>query len=171
MTRHTTKNILFAAAALAGSPVHAEESVETYLSRIAALNHAGPNLNAVIAVNPDAARAAEAARAMTGPLAGKPILIKDNIEIAEPIPTTAGSLALADNVTGRDAPRGARLRSAGVVILGKTNLSEWANIRSGHSSSGWSAVGGQTRNPHATDRSPCGSSSGRAQASPQMPVA
>ena len=160
MTSITTKSILMAAAALAGSPAQAAESVDTYLSRIAALNHAGPQLNAVIAVNADAARAAEAARAQTGPLAGMPILVKDNIETAEPMATTAGSLALAMNVTGRDAPFIARLRSAGVVILGKTNLSEWANIRSGHSSSGWSAVGGQTRNPHATDRSPCGSSSG-----------
>jgi amidase len=160
MNRPTTTSMLMAAAALAGAPAHAEDSVDGYLARIAALNHAGPQLNAVIAVNPDAARAAEAARAMTGPLAGKPILVKDNIEIAEPIATTAGSLALADNVTGRDAPLIARLRAAGVVILGKTNLSEWANIRSSHSSSGWSAVGGQTRNPHATDRSPCGSSSG-----------
>jgi amidase len=160
MNRQSTTSILIAAAALAGSPAQAEDQVDTYLSRIAALNHAGPHLNAVIAVNPDAARAAEAARAIKGPLAGKPILVKDNIEIAEPIATTAGSLALADNITGRDAPLIARLRSAGVVILGKTNLSEWANIRSSHSSSGWSAVGGQTRNPHATDRSPCGSSSG-----------
>ncbi len=159
MNRQTT-TMLMAAAALAGTPARADESVDTYLARIAALNHAGPRLNAVIAVNPQARAAAEAASALTGPLAGKPILIKDNIETAEPIPTTAGSLALADNVTGRDAPLVARLRSAGVVILGKTNLSEWANIRSSHSSSGWSATGGQTRNPHATDRSPCGSSSG-----------
>ena len=160
MSRQTATTMLIAAAALAGAPAHADESVETYLSRIAALNHAGPQLNAVIAVNPDAARAAVAARAIAGPLSGKAILVKDNIEIAEPLPTTAGSLALAGNVTGRDAPRIARLRRAGVVLLGKTNLSEWANIRSSFSSSGWSAVGGQTRNPHATDRSPCGSSSG-----------
>ena len=89
-----------------------------------------------------------------------PVLIKDNIEVAGPLATTAGSLALAANVTNRDAPLVARLRQAGAVILGKTNLSEWANIRSTHSISGWSAVGGQTRNPHALDRNPCGSSSG-----------
>ena len=159
MNRPTTTSLLIAAA-LAGTSAHADSPVDTYLARIAALNHTGPALNAVIAINPEAAQAAEAARAIVGPLAGKPILVKDNIETAEPIATTAGSLALAANVTGRDAPLIARLRRAGVVILGKTNLSEWANIRSGHSSSGWSAVGGQTRNPHATDRSPCGSSSG-----------
>ena len=160
MHQNTTRGLLMAAAALAGTPAHADESVEFYLSRIAALNHAGPHLNAVIAVNPDAAHAAEAARKISGPLAGKPILIKDNIESIEPLATTAGSLALATNVTGRDAPLVARLRAAGIVILGKSNLSEWANIRSSFSSSGWSATGGQTRNPHATDRSPCGSSSG-----------
>ena len=89
-----------------------------------------------------------------------PILIKDNIETKGPLPTTAGSLALAANVTVRDAPLVARLRAAGAVILGKTNLSEWANMRSSASISGWSAVGGQTRNPYALDRNPCGSSSG-----------
>ncbi len=159
MTR-TIALMLMAATAMAGAPARADESVDTYLARIAALNHAGPELNAVIAINPDAAHAAEAARAISGPLSGKAILVKDNIEIAEPLPTTAGSLALANNVTGRDAPMIARLRRAGVVFLGKTNLSEWANIRSGFSSSGWSAVGGQTRNPYATDHTACGSSSG-----------
>jgi len=99
-------------------------------------------------------------RRARGPLFGMPILIKDNIETDGPLPTTAGSLALADNVTHRDAPLVARLRAAGAVILGKANLSEWANIRSSHSISGWSAVGGQTRNPHALNRNPCGSSSG-----------
>jgi amidase len=107
----------------------------------------------------DQARRIDASGAR-GPLAGRPILIKDNIESAGPLPTTAGSLALANNVTNRDAPLVARLRGAGAVILGKTNLSEWANIRSNHSISGWSAVGGQTRNTWALDRNPCGSSSG-----------
>ena len=92
-------------------------------------------------------------------IAGMPILLKDNIETAD-MPTTAGSLALVDNAPGRDAPLVARLREAGAVILGKTNLSEWANIRSSNSTSGWSAVGGLTRNPHALDRNTCGSSSG-----------
>lgn len=147
------------AVALPGAAT-AQESVDTYLSRIAALDDAGPTLNAVIAVNPHAAEQATIAAGAKGPLAGRAILVKDNIETADPLPTTVGSLALADNVTGRDAPLVARLRKAGVVVLGKTNLSEWANIRSSQSSSGWSGTGGQTRNPHALDRSPCGSSSG-----------
>jgi amidase len=131
-----------------------------YLQRIDAIDDHGPMLNAVLAINPNALRQAAEAQAKTGPLAGKAILIKDNIETLDPMATTAGSLALRDNVTLRDAPVVAKLRAAGVVILGKTNLSEWANIRSSDSSSGWSAVGGQTKNPHATDRNPCGSSSG-----------
>ena len=98
-------------------------------------------------------------RRIAGPLSGVPILLKDNIETRE-MPTTAGSLALINNAPGRDAPLTARLREAGAVILGKTNLSEWANIRSSSSTSGWSAVGGLTRNPHALDRNTCGSSSG-----------
>lgn len=139
------------------------ELVAAYSHRIETLN---PTLRAVIALNPralDEARAADAARRAgraSGALAGVPILIKDNIETADPMPTTAGSLALARNEPGRDAPLVARLRSAGAIILGKTNLSEWANFRSTHSISGWSAVGGQVRNPYAFDRSPCGSSSG-----------
>jgi len=160
MNHQTTTVVLLAAAALAGVPAHAEDTVAHYQAQIAAMNHTGPKLNAVIATNPEAAREALDAAKIAGPLAGKAILIKDNIEMAGPLATTAGSLALAANVTGRDAPLVTRLRRAGVVFLGKTNLSEWANIRSGFSSSGWSAVGGQTRNPFATDRSPCGSSSG-----------
>ena len=110
---------------------------------------------------PPSTRRARSTRSnLRGPLAGQPILIKDNIEAIGPLPTTAGSLALANNVTNRDAPLVARLRAAGAVIVGKTNLSEWANIRSTHSISGWSAVGGQTHNPWAIDRNPCGSSSG-----------
>jgi len=107
----------------------------------------------------DQAKRVDASK-LRGPLAGQPILIKDNIEVAGPLPTTAGSLALAANVTNRDSPLVARLRAAGAIILGKTNLSEWANIRSTHSISGWSAVGGQTHNPWALDRNACGSSSG-----------
>jgi amidase len=107
--------------------------------------------------NPNAPAEARAAASL--PLGGRTVLVKDNIETRE-WPTTAGSLALANNMTGRDAPLIARLREAGGVVLGKTNLSEWANIRSTRSTSGWSAVGGQTRNPHATDRNACGSSSG-----------
>jgi amidase len=99
-----------------------------------------------------------------GPMHGIPVLVKDNVEVAGPIATTVGSLALAGNITNRDAPLIARLRAAGAVILGKTNLSEWANIRSDKSTSGWSAVGGLTKNPHALDRNSCGSSSGSAAA-------
>ena len=133
------------------------------IERIHELNR---SLNAVIAIDPSAleqARRIDALR-LSGPLAGRPVLIKDNIETLGPLATTAGSLALIHNVTNRDAPLVARLRSAGAVILGKTNLSEWANIRSSNSISGWSAVGGQVRNPYALDRNPCGSSSGSASA-------
>ena len=118
----------------------------------------------MIAVDPtalDQARALDRIRRARGPLFGMPMLIKDNIETAGPLPTTAGSLALADNVTGRDAPLVARLRAAGAVIVGKANLSEWANIRSSDSISGWSAIGGQVRNPYALNRNPCGSELGQ----------
>jgi len=137
----------------------AEANVRAALERIARID---PSLHSVIAVDPtaiDQARRVDSSN-LRGPLAGQPVLIKDNIELAGPLPTTAGSLALANNVTNRDAPLVARLRSAGAVIVGKTNLSEWANIRSTRSISGWSAAGGQTRNPWALDRNACGSSSG-----------
>ncbi|HEX6375375.1 MAG TPA: amidase [Allosphingosinicella sp.] len=142
------------------SSASATANTKAALKRIKALN---PRLNAVIAVDPTAigqARALDRLRRARGPLFGMPVLIKDNIESLGPLPTTAGSLALAQNVTNRDAPLVARLRAAGAVIVGKANLSEWANIRSNNSISGWSAVGGQTRNPHALNRNPCGSSSG-----------
>jgi len=137
-----------------------------YLDRIARMDRKGPILRAVIAINPDAlaqARALDAERRtgrVRGPLHGVPILVKDNVETLDPMPTTAGSLALKDNLTRRDAPVVAQLRAAGAVILGKTNLSEWANIRSTRSMSGWSAMGGLVRNPYALDRTACGSSSG-----------
>ena len=148
------------AQAAAEAAMSAETETRSALERIEALN---PRLNAVIAIDPtalDQARALDRSSADRGPLFGMPILIKDNIETAGPLPTTAGSLALAGNVTGRDAPIVARLRAAGAVVVGKANLSEWANIRSTHSSSGWTAVGGLTRNPYALDRTACGSSSG-----------
>lgn len=138
---------------------------QAYLLRISALDDAGPRLGAVIATNPDALAEADALDAerragkVRGPLHGIPILLKDNID-ATPMPTTAGSLALAAHLPARDAFLVQRLREAGAVILGKTNLSEWANFRSTRSISGWSGVGGQTRNPYALDRNPCGSSSG-----------
>ncbi|HET9231713.1 MAG TPA: amidase [Vitreimonas sp.] len=160
------KSIAQLQADMTSGAVTSEQLVQAYLDRIERIDRSGPNLNSVLALNPDAleqARALDAERAagrVRGPLHGIPILLKDNIESADPMPTTAGSLALADNVTNRDAPLVARLREAGAVILGKTNLSEWANIRSSHSTSGWSAVGGLTRNPYALDRNACGSSSG-----------
>lgn len=129
-----------------------------YLDRIERLDDAGPELNTVIAVNPEAPEDAAELIGKTR-LGGRAVLVKDNIETRE-LPTTAGSLALKDNMTRRDAPLIANLRAAGGVVLGKTNLSEWANIRSDNSTSGWSAVGGLTRNPHATDRNTCGSSAG-----------
>lgn len=144
------------------------ELVSGYQAAIAANDRTGANLHAIIALDPRAAetaRALDAARQPRQPAAaldGVPILIKDNIDVADGLPTTAGSLALRDNVTNRDAPLVARLRAAGAVILGKTNLSEWANFRSARSLSGWSGVGGQTRNAHAPLRNPCGSSSGSA---------
>ena len=137
----------------------AQQATARAIAQIGQLN---PIIHAVIAVDPTAMEQAVVIDAKNpgGSLAGQPVLIKDNIESIGPLPTTAGSLALAANVTNRDAPLVARLRSAGAIILGKTNLSEWANFRSNNSISGWSAVGGQTRNPYALDRDPCGSSSG-----------
>jgi len=140
--------------------------VQAYLDRIEALDRNGPMIRSVLAINPDALAQAKTLDAelkqkgSRGPLHGIPILIKDNIESIEPLPTTAGSLALLDNVTKQDAPIVANLRAAGAIILGKTNLSEWANFRSDNSISGWSGIGGLTKNPHVLDRSPCGSSAG-----------
>jgi amidase len=139
---------------------------EKYLARIAAVDKSGPSVNSVIETNPDALEIAEALdkerkeKGPRGPLHGIPVLIKDNIATADRMQTTAGSLALMGSKPPRDAFIVQKLREAGAVILGKTNLSEWANIRSNHSISGWSGRGGQTKNPYALDRNPCGSSSG-----------
>ncbi|MEJ7812304.1 MAG: amidase [Gemmatimonadaceae bacterium] len=139
---------------------------EQYLARVEEVDRRGPAVRAVIEVNPDALAIADALDAerkagrVRGPLHGIPVMLKDNIDTADRMMTTAGSLALAGNIAARDAFVAERLRAAGAVILGKTNLSEWANFRSTHSTSGWSARGGQTRNPYALDRNPCGSSSG-----------
>jgi amidase len=149
-----------------GGVTTARAIAEQYLARIDALDKRGPAVNAVIELNPDAlATAAQRdderrAGRIRGPLHGIPVLIKDNIDTADRMKTSGGSLALADNVAAKDACVAERLRAAGAVILGKTNLSEWANFRSTHSSSGWSGRGGQTRNPYALDRTPSGSSSG-----------
>jgi amidase len=137
-----------------------------YLDRIAAVDQAGPRLNSVIEVNPDALAIAgkldqeRSEGFVRGPLHGIPVLIKDNIDSADAMHTTAGSLAIAEHMARKDAFIVARLRNAGAVLLGKTNLSEWANMRSSKSSSGWSSRGGQTRNPYFLDRNPSGSSSG-----------
>jgi amidase len=144
----------------------ARSITEKYLDRIRTIDKQGPAINAIIEINLDAPRIADAldaerkAKGPRGPLHGIPVLIKDNIGTADRMMTTAGSLALLDFVPTRDSAVARRLRGAGAVILGKTNLSEWANFRSSHSSSGWSGRGGQTRNPYVLDRNPCGSSSG-----------
>ena len=144
----------------------ARELTRMYLERIELIDRSGPAINSVIETNPDALAAAaaldeERASGQTrGPLHGIPILLKDNIDTSDQMMTTAGSLALEGSIASRDAFVVERLHAAGAVILGKTNLSEWANFRSTHSVSGWSSRGGQTRNPYALDRSPCGSSSG-----------
>jgi amidase len=144
----------------------ARSLVKKYLDRIDEVDKNGPMLNSVIEINPDALSIAEALdrerkdRRARGPLHGIPILIKDNIDTADRMMTTAGSLALVGSRPAQDAFIVKRLREAGAVILGKTNLSEWANFRSSHSSSGWSGRGGQTRNAYELDRNPCGSSSG-----------
>ncbi len=143
-----------------------EQLVHWYLDRIETIDRSGPELNSVIELNPDAlmiARALDeewAESGPRGPLHGIPVLLKANIDTADSMHTTAGSLVLADHVAPQDAFIVSRLRDAGAVILGKANLSEWANFRSRRSSSGWSSIGGQTRNPYDTLRNPCGSSSG-----------
>ena len=153
-------------AALESGQLTAERLAELYIERIDALDRHGPRLNSVIEINPDAleiARALDRERAekgARGPLHGIPVLIKDNIATADRMQTTAGSLALVGSRVSRDAFVARKLREAGAVILGKTNLSEWANFRGDGSSSGWSGRGGQTRNPYVLDRTPCGSSSG-----------
>jgi len=139
---------------------------EKYLARIQEIDKAGPMVNSVIELNSEALQIANAldrerkSKGPRGPLHGIPVLIKDNIDTGDRMNTTAGSLALLGSRPPNDAFAAAQLRKAGAVILGKTNLSEWANIRSGHSTSGWSGRGGLTRNPYALDRNPCGSSSG-----------
>ncbi len=144
----------------------ARSLTQTYLARIDEIDKKGPTLNSVIEVNPEALAIAAAldkerqAKGPRGPMHGIPVLIKDNIETADHMQTTAGSLALVGSRPAQDSGVARKLGDAGAVILGKTNLSEWANIRSSHSTSGWSGRGGLTRNPYALDRNACGSSSG-----------
>jgi amidase len=144
----------------------AVQLVSAYRARIEELDREGPALHAILEINPDALAIAQKLDAerkagrVRGPLHGIPILIKDNIDTSDRMMTTAGSLALSGSIPARDAFVAERLREAGAILLGKTNLSEWANFRSTHSSSGWSGRGGQCRNPYAVDRTPSGSSSG-----------
>jgi len=158
-----------AQSAMTDGACSSRDLTQGYLDRIASLDDAGPTLNAVIEVNPRALEDAaaldreRAAGHVRGPLHGIPVLLKDNID-AVGLVNSAGSFALADHRPATDAFLVARLRDAGAVILGKTNLSEWANFRSTRSTSGWSSRGGQTKNPYALDRSPCGSSAGTAAA-------
>ena len=155
-------------AALAAGELTSTKVTAAFLERIAAVDQAGPTLNAIIEINPDAKTIAAALdkhwveHGAKGALHGVPVVLKANIDTGDAMATSAGSLALADHQAQDDAALVARLRAAGAVILGKTNLSEWANFRSTGSSSGWSSVGGQTRNPYVLDRNPCGSSSGSA---------
>ncbi len=146
---------------------HTARSIaEKYLARIDQIDKQGPAINSIIELNPDALAIADALdkerkdKGVRGPLHGVPVLIKDNIDTADKMMTTAGSLALLGSRPSKDSTVAQKLREAGAVILGKTNLSEWANIRSDHSTSGWSGRGGQTKNPYALDRNPCGSSAG-----------
>ena len=152
--------------AIASGAQTSRSATQAYLARIAEIDRQGPTLRSVIETNPDALDIAEAldreqaAGRVRSPLHGVPVLVKDNIDTADRMTTTAGSLALAGSIPPEDSHVAQRLREAGVVLLGKANLSEWANFRSTRSSSGWSARGGQCRNPYALDRNPCGSSSG-----------
>ncbi len=154
--------------AMVAGRLTARDVTEAYLARIETIDRSGPTLRSVIEVNPDAldiARDLDGARASGasgGPLHGIPILLKDNVGTADRMTTTAGSLALSGSVPPEDSTVARRLRETGAVLLGKANLSEWANFRSTRSSSGWSGRGGQCRNPYALDRNPCGSSSGSA---------
>src|SRR6266516_3125912 len=153
-------------AGMASGKYTARSITTAYLQRIEALDRKGPGLRSVLETNPDALTQATAldaerkAKGPRGPLHGIPILVKDNVATRDRMQSTAGSLALVGVSPPRDAFLVERLRAAGAVLLGKANLSEWANFRSTHSSSGWSGRGGQCRNPYALDRTPSGSSSG-----------
>jgi len=153
-------------AGMAAGRMTARSITQQYLDRIAELDRQGPTLRHVLETNPDALSLADSldqerkAGKVRGPLHGVPILLKDNIDTADRMTTTAGSLAMAGSIPLQDAFIAAKLRAAGAILLGKTNLSEWANFRSTHSSSGWSGRGGQAKNPYVLDRNPCGSSSG-----------
>jgi amidase len=164
----TEQSIASLQRALGSGAVTSETLTAAYLARIARFDHHGPEHRSVLALNPDAQSAARAldaerkAKRLRGPLHGIPIIVKDNIETRDPMATTAGSWALARSRRPADAPLVGRLRAAGAIVLAKANLSEWANFRSTRSNSGWSGMGGQTRNAYARDRNPSGSSAGSA---------
>src|ERR1700722_5145533 len=164
----TEQSIASLQQALASGAVTSESLTAAYLERIARFDHHGPEYRSVLSLNPDALAAARTldaerrAKKLRGPLHGLPIIVKDNIETGDAVATTAGSFALARSRRPADAPLVGRLRAAGAIVLGKANLSEWANFRSTRSTSGWSGVGGQARNAYARDRNPSGSSAGSA---------
>jgi amidase len=169
-TQHNEATVAQLQAEMASGQLTSEQLTNEYIQRIIALDQNGPGVNAVIQLNPDAlamARNADALRRrgiVLGPLHGIPVLLKDNIDTGDKMQTSAGSFALVGTPALRDSTVAANLRAGGAVILGKTNLSEWANFRSFESISGWSGRGGQTHNPYGIDRNPCGSSSGSAAA-------
>src|SRR5256886_3643166 len=163
-TQHNEATVAQLQSEMASGRLTSEELTKEYLARIVALDQNGPGVNAVIELNPDAlvmAHNADALRrrgVVLGPLHGMPVLLKDNIDTGDKMQTSAGSFALVGMPALRDSTVAANLRAGGAVILGKTNLSEWANFRGWNSVSGWSGRGGQTNNPHGIDRQPCGSS-------------
>src|SRR5256885_3255933 len=163
---HNEATVAQLQAEMASGKLTSEQLTREYLARIAALDQSGPGVNSVIELNPDALDMAKRADQMRkqgkvlGPLHGIPVLLKDNIDTGDKMQTSAGSFALVGKPAKQDSTVAANLRAAGAVILGKTNLSEWANFRSFESISGWSGRGGQTNNPYGIDRNPCGSSSG-----------
>src|SRR5213080_512544 len=165
-TQHNEATVAQLQAEMASGSLTSEQLTQEYINRILALDQNGPGVNSVIELNPDAvAMAREADRLrkhgqVLGPLQGIPVLLKDNIDTGDKMQTSAGSFALVGTPAQRDSTVAANLRAGGAVILGKTNLSEWANFRSFESISGWSGRGGQTHNPYGIDRNPCGSSSG-----------
>src|SRR5438270_2957539 len=169
-TQHNEATVAQLQAEMASGRLTSEQLTQEYINRILALDQSGPGVNAIIELNPDAlamARHADALRRrgiVLGPLHGIPVLLKDNIDTGDKMQTSAGSFALVGSPALRDSTVAANLRAGGAVILGKTNLSEWANFRSFESISGWSGRGGQTHNPYGIDRNPCGSSSGSAAA-------
>ena len=169
-TNHNEETVAQLQAEMASGKLTSMQLTQYYIDRILALDQGGPNVNSVIELNPDAltmAQSADTLRArgtILGPLHGIPVLLKDNIDTGDKMQTTAGSLALLGKPAVHDSTVAAKLRAGGAVILGKTNLSEWANFRSFFSTSGWSGRGGLTHNPYSIDRNPCGSSSGSAAA-------